>query len=254
MSKNFLKLNADKTKLMFFGSEAQINLFDDLNICFERKILDKPDNASVKTLGVYLDHELTMARQINELCKSCNFHLKRFQRVRYCFDIDLRILLVKTFILAKMDFCNGLLATTNLALLNKLQKVLNACARFIYDLKKRDNVSFYLSKAHILPIKQRVVYKLCSTVFKILNASAPIYLNSIVRIKAQPVDSRYDFRLNSDVLQIETSEKCSGCISNKMTLYWNNLPIDIRYITDFSIFKTQLKTHLFRESYSEFIS
>lgn len=63
-----------------------------------------------KTLGVFLDANLTMEENVKEICNASYFHLRNMGRIKKCLDTELRILLVKSFILSKLDFCNGILA------------------------------------------------------------------------------------------------------------------------------------------------
>ena len=133
-----------------------------------------------KTLGVFLDANLTMEENVKEICNASYFHLRNMGRIKKCLDTELRILLVKSFILSKLDFCNGILANIPDHLMKKLQRVQNACVRFIYDIKRREHISQYLLKAHFLPVRYRIKYKLCLQVFNIMNGVSPSYLNDLI--------------------------------------------------------------------------
>ena len=128
--------------------------------------------------------------------------------------------------------------------------VINSSARFIYDVKKFDHISDYVRKAHILPIKSRIVFKLCTFVFKILNEAAPEYLSQILTLKVirQLQTKRYDFRSSDDVLLVESFGK--DCIAEETCNHWNSLPVTLRCETDIVKFQRDLKTHLFRSAYS----
>ena len=69
-------------------------------------------------------------------------------------------MLVQNLILSKVDYCNATLANISKYLINKLQRVMNAGVRFIYNIKKHDHISYYLKKAHFL----RIDFKLCTQV------------------------------------------------------------------------------------------
>ena len=245
LTTNFLKLNPDKTVTMFFGSKTQTDVYTDLQINFNGEPLLKETNF-VKSLGVKLDANLSMVNQVNELCKSCSYSLHRLQRIRNCLDTKLRLLLVKSYILTKIDYCNVLLCNVPDCYLMKLQKVINSCVSFIYNVKKREHITVYLAKAHILPIKFRIIYKLCVTAFKVLNNLAPSYLNDVVERNCM---GPYFTRTSCDLLLLKT---CSApqSISYKLTYHWNALPSPIRYLTDLIKFKNMLKTHLFHIAFN----
>ena len=250
MKNSFLKLNTGKTNVLFLGSKSQTNLFSDMSLKIDNSAFKSSKDGYVELLGVKIDNNLKMDKQINEVCRSCNYHIQRFQRNRFIFDTDLRLLLMRTFVLTRIDFCNSILIKCEDYLLNKLQMVINSCARFIYDVKKYDHISYYLRKAHILPIKSRIIFKLCTFVFKILNNAAPEYLSQILTLKVirQLQTKKYDFRSSDDVLLVESFGK--DCIADEMCNHWNNLPVTLRYQTDIAKFKKDLKTHLFRHAYS----
>ena len=63
--------------------------------------------------------------------------------------------------------------------LNALQVVMNNAVRFILDVGKRAHITPHLKKLHFLPVKQRILYKLCLIAFKVINKTAPLYLNDI---------------------------------------------------------------------------
>ena len=104
--------------------------------------------------------------------------------------------------------------------------------------------------------------------FKCINKTAPEYLSSLVTIRKT---SRYNLRSNTGkLLQDNTarskktlgdrafsnntarSKKTLGdrAFSNASATVWNSLPVLIRNQENFSIFKSLLKTHYFREAFN----
>ena len=182
-----------------------------------------------------------MDTMILECFKSCTFNLKRMKRIRHCLDEDSRLLAIKTHVLGKIDYCNILLANCSAISLRKLTKVLNNAIRFIYDLDRYAHITEHMKKAHILPIKYRIMYKACIFVFKILNCKAPSYLDDFILLR---VLSHRDCRSNSDFLiaQQTTNE---NTVQYAMIKHWNNLLYDIRSLTSIDVFKNKLKTFYF---------
>ena len=64
--------------------------------------------------------------------------------------------------------------------IKRLQGVVNAGVRFIYGAGKRVAARPLLIQAHILPVRYRIMYKVCLLTFKALNGLAPEYLANLI--------------------------------------------------------------------------
>ena len=65
----------------------------------------------------------------------------------------------------------------------RLQRLQNIAARIItYTYTKRtDHITPMLADLHWLPIEQRLIYKLCLVVYKIMHDKAPKYLTDLIK-------------------------------------------------------------------------
>ena len=81
---------------------------------------------------------------------------------------------------SRLDTFNSLLSGCYHYLLKRLQMVHNCAARLILGRRKYEHVTPMLVELHWLPVKERIVYKICLFVFKCLNHSAPQYLQDLV--------------------------------------------------------------------------
>ena len=89
------------------------------------------------------------------------FHLRRLRSVRRQLGQDVTEGLVCALVLSRFDYCNVVLAGLPASTLAPLQRDLRVAARVMLDLKPRDHISSALRELHWLPIRERVVYKLC---------------------------------------------------------------------------------------------
>ena len=242
MKDNYLKVNLDKTNVIFLGNSLNQTVFD-LNWTVDEKVFSNNILDEIKSLGIYFDGGMKFTKMINECTKSCYFKLQKLGGIRRNLPTDLRITLVKVYILSKLDYCNSLYATVSKSLMKKLQGVINACARFIYDLSYHTPVTEYLKSAHILPIKYRIMFKLCLIVYKILHCMAPSYLTDKVSIVQCPLQGM-PLRSNDDSLQMIVPSNDKN-IKYFMAKYWNELPYHIRNSDTVENFKSRLKTYYF---------
>ena len=116
--------------------------------------------------------------------------------------------------------------------LQRLQKVLNAAARLIYQSPRH-------SRLHWLPVKFRVDFKIALLVYKALNGSAYSYISALLSPKSA---SKYDLRSDDqDLLQVPATKlKTVGdrAFISAAPRIWNTLPLEIRQSENISIFKS----------------
>ena len=136
-----------------------------------------------------------------------------------------------------------------ITLINKLQLLQNACARFVSQRRKFDHISDVLKDLHWLPVKARINYKILTWVYKCLNGLAPTYLSDLLIVQDQSRTRRSVTQFNLRVPRI--TKKNSGdrafCVAGP--LLWNRLPLDIKQSPTLDKFRRKLKTHLFIKSY-----
>ena len=134
-------------------------------------------------------------------------------------------------------------------LLNKLQKIQNNAARIVTRTRRRDHVTPVLADLHWLPIEKRIEYKILLTTFKALHGLSPGYIRDLIEPYVPPRSLR---SLDLCLLKKPMSRTVSyGDRSYRISapFLWNKLPISLRQLTELDSFKTELKTHLFKQAY-----
>ena len=185
------------------------------------------------------------------ITRSCYYQLRRLRSIRRHLGRDVTHRLVCAFVFSRLDYCNALFAGLPVSTLAPLQRVENAAARFVLDLKWSEHITSALKQLHWLPIKQRICYKLSTIVHKCLHQQAPDYLSELFTFTAD-IQSRCSLRSASDgKLAIPRTRIQFGdrAFSVAGARQWNSLPVELRNIDDFGLFKAKLKTHLFKLTY-----
>ena len=178
-----------------------------------------------------LDKHLTVSCYINKICRSASLALRNIGRVRKYLNQQSTKRLVYAFITSRLDYCNSLLYGLPAKEINKFQRLQNSAARLLTRSKIREHITPTLSKLHWLPVKQRIIFILLMTTFKIIHNYASKYLIELLE-SYSPRRSRFGLR--------------SG-FQNKLVVRRSSTTI--KDIDSLDIFKTKVKTYLFQDAY-----
>ena len=107
MNQNMLKLNDDKTELIVFASKYKQDLYNDLSITIGGSVVDC--STQVKDLGVIFDRVLSLRQHVYYTPKTCRFHLRNISRIREYTPKDISVVLIKSLVMSRLDYYNGLL-------------------------------------------------------------------------------------------------------------------------------------------------
>jgi len=205
----------------------------------------------VRDLGVYFDSKLSMRNHISRITRICFYQLRRLRTIRRQLGRQVTQRLVSAFVFSRIDYCNSLLAELPASTLAPLQRCQNAAARLVLNLKSSDHITPALIELHWLPIKYRIIYKICLLVHKSLSHTAPSYLTELF-IPLSSIPSRASLRSSSstDLLipatRLQFGDRAFAVAGSRQ---WNLLPSQIRTISDIATFRSKLKTHLFIQAF-----
>ena len=86
---------------------------------------------SARNLGVILDSNLSVKKNVIKVCQTAYFELKRISSIRRFLTEDAAKTLVTSYILSRLDYCNCLLMGTPNSVIQPLQKIQNFAARLV---------------------------------------------------------------------------------------------------------------------------
>jgi len=109
-------------------------------------------SAVVRDLGVYTDMELTFREHVRRVTISCFFHLRRLRQIHKHVNRQVIKQLVYAFVISRLDYCNGILASLPINLLRRLHWAQNAATRLVFGLKSCDHIKPALYELHWLPV------------------------------------------------------------------------------------------------------
>ncbi len=240
MKEHHLQLNLEKTELLVFP--ATPTLQHDFTIQLGSSKITP--STSVRNLGVIFDDQLTFKEHIAKTARSCRFALHNIRKIRPFLIEHAAQILVQALVISRLDYCNTLLAGLPSNTIKPLQMIQNAAARLVFNKPKRAHVtSLFISW---LPVTTRIKFKTLMIAYRTTTGSASSFFHSLLQIYIPSRSLRSASERRLVVPSKRSSKSLSRTFSFTIPGWWNDLPNPIRNNGSLSIFKKQLKTHLFR--------
>ena len=204
-------------------------------------------------MGVIFDSDFTFSNHVVSVCRSCFVGLRDLRRIRRHLN---KSTVANALVSSKLDYCNSLFRSLSVRDMKRLQGVQNALARIVSRSSKFSHITPVLKSLHWLPIKQRIIFKTATIIFKYLHSHMPYYFS--------PYLIRYTCRANTrrgnpdnlylQVPMYKTSVNKSkvhfqNSLSYDGPILWNTLPHDVRSCPTLSSFTRKLKSHSFQDAY-----
>ena len=121
---NFLKLNADKCKLLVTKHE------DDVSITLDKELIK--GNKTVKLLGIEIDNKLDFKEHISNIYKKASLKSHTLARIVPCTNREKLRILMKAFIDAQFNYCPLIWMFHSRTLNNKINKLPERALRLVY--------------------------------------------------------------------------------------------------------------------------
>ena len=174
---NRLTLNATKTEFMFIGSRRRLStLSDALELSIDNVPIEQV--TSVKSLGIYIDENLTWHSHIDKLCtKIASGAIKR---VKPFVPQSTLLNIYNSLVQSHFDYCSLVWGNCGKTLSNKLQKLQNRAARVITSSNFDVDIDYLFHKLSWKDLRMKSQRQIQNAlmVFKSLDGLVPEYLTS----------------------------------------------------------------------------
>jgi len=210
---------------------------------------------SVSDLGIYIDADLSMRTHVQRTVSCCFAVLRQLRQIRRLIPPATFQTLVVVLLLSRLDYGNGVLIGLPTYLVRRLQLVLNASARMIFQLCRSDHITDALASLHWLLVPERIQFKIAVLTYTVLHGTAPRYMGPLVRVSDLPgrrrLRSASTDRLVVPPFKLSTIDHRTFNVTVART--WNGLPEDVTSSPTLPAFRKRLKTHLFRQSHPDIV-
>lgn len=193
----------------------------------------------VKLLGVKIDRNLTFHQHISDLCRRASFRLSALFRFQDMIDHDSKIVVFEAFIISNFLYCPIVWHFCGVTNRKKIEKIQENALRFIY----KDYTSPYRD---LLKLAKRdsmyVTHLRCivSEIFKIINGTAPSFLNELFTKK----EVKYDYRDNNILIvpEFKTITYGKNSLRYQGTKLWNSLDQEMKNVDSLDEFRKKVVT------------
>jgi hypothetical protein len=193
-----------------------------------------------------------MRSHVTKTVSACFAVLRQLRSIRRSVSRTVLQSLVSSLVLSRLDYGNSTLAGIPSYLLQRLQSVMNSAARLVFSSSKYDHVTPLLRQLHWLRAPERIHFKLAVLVYKCLHGAAPSYLVDELR-RPSDVEARRCLRSATSSSLIVRRTRLSTIGDRAFPVaaarVWNGLPQHVTSSPSLPVFRSRLKTYLFRRSF-----
>ena len=236
-----MKVNTSKTQLIVLGTKAMLRNFPEVKINFGASVIS--ESTTVKNLGLVMDRNLTFDSHIDQLVGKCTGMLVALSHAKHSLPSDVIETLVTSLVISHIRYCISIYAVHGQAQKNRVQKLLNFCARVVCGRRKFDHISADFRRLKWLDAEQLTTYHRVCLIKRVLTTGQPPGILEHLTT----ADHHHDTRTHGQ-LQRPRAKYNSGirrlCFSGADA--YNKLPDDLREL-GLSQFKTRLTEWLLRD-------
>lgn len=233
---NHLILNFDKTKCLLF-TPPRSNFSTQLlpPIMLDNKVL--AFSKSAKNLGLIMSDKLNWTEHATAISSKVFAGLRSLWIHGNLIPIHTRMKLVKALLIPKFSYCDVVLSAMPANVYAILERALNACTRFVFRIRKYDNLGSFRNKILGCSLKTFLKFHTCLFIKKTILTSCPTYIRDKL-VFGQSVRNNH--------LKIPShSTKTFQCSFFVMgPIFWNSIPRSIRDINSIVTFKKSCFNYL----------
>lgn len=226
-SNHSLTINPNKSAVMLFGRKSQREqCLYNLHIVIDNEPLNVVD--ITKNLGLQLDPTLKFSSHITKCLKRAYCNLKLLYGSNYVLDKKSKIILCNSLVLSHFNYLDVVYhSCLTMFDQSRIQRVQNACIRFIFGIRKYQSVSHKLLELKWLNMKERRILHMCCFYHKVITSKTPSYLYSKIAFgdTLHDLNTRYCKRI---FVPRHTTAIYKSSFSYSICKYYNAIPDNLK--------------------------
>lgn len=225
--KHNLHINPLKSSLLLFGNSAvRLRVADNIQIKINDFTL--PISTSKKNLGVIVDSELKFSGHISMCLQKSYSSMKLLYANRGFLSQKVKVLLCEHLVLSFFNYCDTVYGPCLDAFDSyRVQKVQNYCCRFVFGLRKFDQISQKFKDLNWLNMKNRRILHSAVGIHKIIRVKTPSYLYSEIKFRGSlhSVSIRHPYKIH---IPQHSTAKFQSSFSYQAPLIYNDIDDDLK--------------------------
>ena len=239
-----LTLNALKSQCIILGSRRLLDSLNRLTIPKVKlggEVIDF--TPTVKNLGVVMDEDMSWSHQCSSISRKVFFSLHSLRKLQKSLPQPIKRTLILTLILPLIEYADVIYANITVELSQKLERIQNACIRYICNLRKYDHITVPRTQLSLLKLSSRRKIHSLVLLHRVLHTNTPSYLRSKFSfLSDHGVPTRSQDSLLLSITPHSTNFYDRSFVISTSRL-WNQLPQEIRTILSRNSFKNKLIEH-----------
>jgi hypothetical protein len=240
LTANKLTLNTSKTEFMLIGSRQRLRTLQGSPSLMIGEEPIKQVNYT-KSLGVFIDHNLSWNIHIERLCKKIASGIGALKRTRPFVPYHTLLSIFNSLVQPHFDYCSVVWGNCSKTLSTKLQKLQNRAARIITYSNFDVNADLLIDRLGWKKLdSQRQIHR-ATMVYKSLNGLAPHYL----REKFVERNTLTDYSLRDSegklAIPLPHTNFMKNSFSYSGAVLWNTLPVELRQASSLRTFRSGCK-------------
>lgn len=227
---NCLEINCSKSKYMILGKPV-----DSMNDYLQSKNIEQC--STITYLGVYLDDELKMASQVDNICSSLAQSINALRFLKRNLSSDALIKFFHAHIQSKISYCGFVLLRARSIDIERIQRLQSKALKLVFDLPNDyPTYQLFTEKApKVLPVTGLVYYSAITMVHKSYTCTD----GSLPQIQKLRTNRRCELLIGAAKKKIMQND-----IGHDGVKLFNQLPDSVKSELNAYLFKEQLKKHL----------
>ena len=169
--KNAMKLNANKTQLIVFGTRQNLKLLPLVSVKIDNTYIN--ESQKVRNLGVIFDRHLLFDCHIDNVVRRCTGTLLSLCHAKHGLPAEVLPRIVDGLVMSSIRYCISVYGATSGQLTQRIQKCINFCARVLTGKRKYDHISGTLRSLGWLSAGQLHQYYTVMALRRLTDSSEP---------------------------------------------------------------------------------